>query len=340
MIGGFTAPRGSRTDLGALLVGVYDGDGALRYAGKVGTGFNRATLRDLGASAARRCAATTRRSPTRRASATRPGSSRSSSARSASPSGPAPAACATRASSACAFDKPRRRRSSARRDRPRRPGRHRLRALRSSSTASCCARSATRARRHRRRAPTRARALPRPARAGGDRLRATQSDIPQRPLRRSASTTSRSRSTHARSSPRAPSMAALGRMPRTRGRGRRHASRLARAGLTHAAVPRPRHASIDARSVDCTAVRPDGRARAERASASRERQATSMCVRRRARSPKSVQRLWPWPCAVGLALAMYRRVRRPRLTGPCGVTYDGPRSAAARRLRQRAPWSR
>jgi len=46
VIGGFTAPRGSRTDLGALLVGVYDGD-ELRYAGKVGTGFNRATLRDL-----------------------------------------------------------------------------------------------------------------------------------------------------------------------------------------------------------------------------------------------------------------------------------------------------
>jgi DNA ligase D-like protein (predicted ligase) len=46
VIGGYTAPRGSRTDLGALLVGVYDG-GELRYAGKVGTGFNRATLRDL-----------------------------------------------------------------------------------------------------------------------------------------------------------------------------------------------------------------------------------------------------------------------------------------------------
>ena len=46
VIGGFTAPRGSRTDLGALLVGHFDGD-ALRYAGKVGTGFTRATLRDL-----------------------------------------------------------------------------------------------------------------------------------------------------------------------------------------------------------------------------------------------------------------------------------------------------
>jgi DNA ligase D-like protein (predicted ligase) len=46
VIGGYTAPRGSRTDLGALLLGHY-ADGELRYAGKVGTGFTRATLRDL-----------------------------------------------------------------------------------------------------------------------------------------------------------------------------------------------------------------------------------------------------------------------------------------------------
>jgi bifunctional non-homologous end joining protein LigD len=46
VIGGFTAPHGSRTDLGALLVGHFEG-GRLRYAGKVGTGFTRATLRDL-----------------------------------------------------------------------------------------------------------------------------------------------------------------------------------------------------------------------------------------------------------------------------------------------------
>jgi ATP-dependent DNA ligase len=48
VIGGFTAPKGSRTDLGALLVGYYE-DGRLRYAGKVGTGFTRATLADLAA---------------------------------------------------------------------------------------------------------------------------------------------------------------------------------------------------------------------------------------------------------------------------------------------------
>ena len=48
VIGGFTAPQGSRTDFGALLVGYWE-DGALRYAGKVGTGFDQATLNELGA---------------------------------------------------------------------------------------------------------------------------------------------------------------------------------------------------------------------------------------------------------------------------------------------------
>jgi DNA ligase D-like protein (predicted ligase) len=46
VIGGFTAPRGSRTELGALLVGHFEGD-RLRYAGKVGTGFARAILGEL-----------------------------------------------------------------------------------------------------------------------------------------------------------------------------------------------------------------------------------------------------------------------------------------------------
>jgi bifunctional non-homologous end joining protein LigD len=48
VIGGFTEPKGSRTEFGALLAGYYDGDGRLRYAGKVGTGFDRPTLRSLG----------------------------------------------------------------------------------------------------------------------------------------------------------------------------------------------------------------------------------------------------------------------------------------------------
>ena len=42
VIGGFTDPQGSRTGLGALLLGYYDGDGKLTYAGKVGTGFDAA----------------------------------------------------------------------------------------------------------------------------------------------------------------------------------------------------------------------------------------------------------------------------------------------------------
>ena len=47
VIGGFTAPQGKRTDFGALLVGYYE-DGKLRYAGKVGTGFDQRTLTELG----------------------------------------------------------------------------------------------------------------------------------------------------------------------------------------------------------------------------------------------------------------------------------------------------
>ena len=65
MIGGFTAPRGSREEFGALLVGHFDADGALRYAGKVGTGFDRATLQGPRRAAARAAPATTPRSPTR-----------------------------------------------------------------------------------------------------------------------------------------------------------------------------------------------------------------------------------------------------------------------------------
>ncbi len=47
VIGGYTDPGGSRTDFGALLVGYYE-QGTLRYAGKVGTGYSKATLHDLG----------------------------------------------------------------------------------------------------------------------------------------------------------------------------------------------------------------------------------------------------------------------------------------------------
>ena len=44
VIGGFTDPAGSRVGLGALLVGYYDDDRGLVYAGKVGTGFSTSTL--------------------------------------------------------------------------------------------------------------------------------------------------------------------------------------------------------------------------------------------------------------------------------------------------------
>ncbi len=47
VIGGYTDPQGSRTGIGSLLLGVHDKNGALRYAGNVGTGFNEKTLREL-----------------------------------------------------------------------------------------------------------------------------------------------------------------------------------------------------------------------------------------------------------------------------------------------------
>lgn len=47
VIGGFTDPKGGRSGFGALLVGYYDAEG-LRYAGKVGTGYDEATLERLG----------------------------------------------------------------------------------------------------------------------------------------------------------------------------------------------------------------------------------------------------------------------------------------------------
>lgn len=47
VIGGYTDPQGEREEFGALLVGYYDA-GRLRYAGKVGTGYDTAILRNLG----------------------------------------------------------------------------------------------------------------------------------------------------------------------------------------------------------------------------------------------------------------------------------------------------
>lgn len=47
VVGGFTPPQGSRTGFGALLLGYYDAERKLCYAGRVGTGFDEALLRDL-----------------------------------------------------------------------------------------------------------------------------------------------------------------------------------------------------------------------------------------------------------------------------------------------------
>ncbi len=46
VIGGYTDPKGSRSHLGALHLGVYDGD-ALVYVGRVGSGFDERALRAL-----------------------------------------------------------------------------------------------------------------------------------------------------------------------------------------------------------------------------------------------------------------------------------------------------
>lgn len=47
VIGGFTDPKGSRKGVGSLLLGFYDREGKLRYAGNVGSGFNHASLMDI-----------------------------------------------------------------------------------------------------------------------------------------------------------------------------------------------------------------------------------------------------------------------------------------------------
>jgi bifunctional non-homologous end joining protein LigD len=47
VVGGFTAPRKSRKDIGALLLGYYDARGKLIYAGHMGGGFTREGLRRM-----------------------------------------------------------------------------------------------------------------------------------------------------------------------------------------------------------------------------------------------------------------------------------------------------
>jgi bifunctional non-homologous end joining protein LigD len=44
VIGGYTDPKGSRTGIGSLLLGIHDAAGALHFAGGVGSGFDQTTL--------------------------------------------------------------------------------------------------------------------------------------------------------------------------------------------------------------------------------------------------------------------------------------------------------
>ncbi|MGO4394598.1 DNA ligase D [Variovorax sp. M-6] len=47
VIGGYTAPKGSRSGFGSLLLGVHDDEGQLVYCGNVGTGFDERRLADI-----------------------------------------------------------------------------------------------------------------------------------------------------------------------------------------------------------------------------------------------------------------------------------------------------
>ena len=47
VIGGFTEPSGSRVAFGALLLGLYDHRGRLRFVGRTGTGFSERSLKQL-----------------------------------------------------------------------------------------------------------------------------------------------------------------------------------------------------------------------------------------------------------------------------------------------------
>ena len=67
VVGGYTDPQGSRSGLGALLVGYHE-KGELRFAGKVGTGFGARLLQELSARLARLARSTSPFSDYRRAS--------------------------------------------------------------------------------------------------------------------------------------------------------------------------------------------------------------------------------------------------------------------------------
>jgi len=60
VVGGYTDPRRSREHFGALLLGYFDNRGRLCYAGNMGGGFNRESLREVGTTLSR---LTRKRSP-------------------------------------------------------------------------------------------------------------------------------------------------------------------------------------------------------------------------------------------------------------------------------------
>jgi bifunctional non-homologous end joining protein LigD len=61
VVGGYTDPAGSsRQGFGALLLGLHDEDGALRYVGRVGSGFDDRTLQPLHAGCSGWCASSRR----------------------------------------------------------------------------------------------------------------------------------------------------------------------------------------------------------------------------------------------------------------------------------------
>jgi bifunctional non-homologous end joining protein LigD len=97
VVGGWTAPQGTRAGVGALLVGMQTPEG-LVYAGRVGTGIDDATLVAL-AEHLRRAEQPTSPFVVPPRERGRGGWSRTSSSRCASPAGPRPAGCATRACS-------------------------------------------------------------------------------------------------------------------------------------------------------------------------------------------------------------------------------------------------
>ena len=55
MVIGWTDPEGARPFLGALLLGYYDPDGRLVFAGRVGSGINQAELQRLSRKLQRPC---------------------------------------------------------------------------------------------------------------------------------------------------------------------------------------------------------------------------------------------------------------------------------------------